>query len=136
MGKILLSQWFQRVKILPQGELIVITHKAILLMSRTDLVKYLQMPVHASNIENPPFKTPKVIPEFVESFELFFSCSALHLRTPRSIQLIRPKWFTELIASINTKTIDTIDLINWHCRPHQPDCITVVSFLYLPDWLR
>ena len=37
-------------KPLPWGELLVITPKGILSISQTDLLKYLQMPVNASNL--------------------------------------------------------------------------------------
>ena len=49
-------------KNLPRGELIVITPKGILFISQKDLVKYLQIPVHASNPKMLPFLTPKVHP--------------------------------------------------------------------------
>ena len=58
-GEILLPQRFRRVKILSRGELLVITPKGILFISQTDLVKYLQMPVNASNLEKFPLFTPK-----------------------------------------------------------------------------
>ena len=58
-GKILLPQRFRRVNILPRGKLLVITPKGILFISQTDLVKYLQIPVNASNLENSPLLTPK-----------------------------------------------------------------------------
>ena len=58
------------------------------------------------------------------------------MRTSGSIQFIRSIQSTESIASINTKTIHTINQIGWHCRPHQPNCTTVVSFLCFPSWLR
>ena len=46
-------------KLLPWGELLVINPKGVLFISQTDLVKYLQIPVNASNLEKfPPF-TPK-----------------------------------------------------------------------------
>ena len=83
-----------------------------------------------------PFLPQKFIPEFVGSFELSFSCSALQFRTPGSMLLIRSIRSTESIASINTNTINKIYLIDWHCRPHQPSCTTVVSFFYLPYWFK
>ena len=55
----LLPQRFGRVKKLPRGELLVINPMGILFLFQTDLVKYLQMPVNASNLENPPPFTPK-----------------------------------------------------------------------------
>ena len=46
-------------KLLPWGELLVINPKGVLFISQTDLVKYLQISVNASNLEKfPPF-TPK-----------------------------------------------------------------------------
>ena len=82
------------------------------------------------------FLPQKVITEFVGSFSFFLSCSALELRIPGSIQYIRSIRSTELIASINTKTINMIDLIYWHCRHPQPNCKTLVSFFDLTDWLK
>ena len=55
----LLPQRFRRVKLLPRGELLVITPKGILFISQTDLVKYLHMPVNASNLEKSPNFNPK-----------------------------------------------------------------------------
>ena len=93
-------------------ELLVITPNGILFISQTDLVKSFQMPVNASNLEKFPFLPQKVILEFVGSFEFSFSCSVLQLRMPGSIQLIRLIRLTESIASMNTKTINTINLID------------------------
>ena len=62
LGKTLLPQRCQRVKLLPQGELLVINPKGILFISQTDLVKYLQMRVNASNLEKFPLFTQKVHP--------------------------------------------------------------------------
>ena len=91
------------------------------------------MPV---TLKSPPVLPQKVIPEFFVSSELSFICSALQLRMPKLIRLIRSIQSTEMIASINKKTINTIDLIHWHLRPHQPSCTTVVSFFDFPGWLR
>ena len=81
------------------------------------------------------FLPQTVIPEFVGTFSLSFNWILMQLRTPGSIILIRLIRFTESIALINTNTINPIDLIYWHCRPHQNNCTTVVSFFCLPDWL-
>ena len=62
LGKTLLPQRCQRVKILPQGELLVINPKGILFISQIDLVKHLQMSVNSSNLKKFPIFTPKVDP--------------------------------------------------------------------------
>ena len=81
-------------KILPQGGLLVITPKGILFISRTDLVKSLQMPVNSSNTKKSPLLPQKTTPEFYGSFALSFSCSMLQLRTAVSTQFIK---FIQLI---------------------------------------
>ena len=78
-----------------------------------------------------PLNPQKVIPEFVGSFVLSFSCRALQLITTGSIQFILS---TELIALINTKKIDPINPVNWHFRPQQPNCTTVVLLFWF-SWM-
>ena len=54
-GKNITTPTILKGKFLPQDKLLVITPKGILFISQTDLVKHLQIPVNASNIEDYPF---------------------------------------------------------------------------------
>ena len=115
-------------KILSRGGLLVITPNEILFIYQTDLVKSLQIPLNDSNLEKFPFLPQNFVPEFVGSFELSFSCNALQLSTPGLIWLILSIQPKEFIASINTKTIDTINMMDWHCRPRQSSFTTDIYF--------
>ena len=99
-GGVLLPQLFRRIKILPQGVLLLIHLKGISFISWTYLVKYLQIPVNASNVENFPFFTPKVHPRVC-----WFVCIILQLQRT-SIENYR----INAIDTINT--IGIIDCIN------------------------
>ena len=72
-------------------------------------MKYLKIPVNASNLEKVPFFTPKGYSRVFGSFALSLSFSSLQLRTTGLIRLIKS---SELIALINKKTIDPVDLID------------------------
>ena len=95
----LLHQRFRRVKKLHRGELLVITPKVILLVSQKDLVKYLQMPVNTSNLENVTIY-PKCHPRI---------CWVIWI----ILQLKRTTIENSRINTIDTiNTIDIIDCIN------------------------
>ena len=79
---------------LTQGELLVITRKGILFISQTDLVKYFQMPVNASNLEKFPLFIPKVHPRVC-----WVICIILQLQSAA-------------IEDAGIYTIDTINRIN------------------------
>ena len=100
MGKILLPHRFRRVKLLPRGELLVITPKGILFISQTYLVKSLQIPVNVSNLKNPPFFTPKGHPRVCWVIRIILQLQRTAIKNAR-------------IDTINTiNTINIIDSIN------------------------
>ena len=96
----IITQRSRRVKLLPWGELLVITPKKVSYISQIDLMKYLQMPVHVSNLEQFPLFPPKGNPRVFLVIWII-------------LQLQRTRIENARIDKIDAiKLIDIIDCIN------------------------
>ena len=101
-GENITTSTVSKGKILPWGELLVITPEGILFISQTDLVKYLQMPVNASNPKKFPLFTQKGHPRFCWVVWIILQLQRTAIKNAS----------TNTIDKIDT--IDTIDRIDWN----------------------